>query len=236
VTVTPPAAPPDPSPGEVAAATERERPLRKDAERNRQRILEAAATVFAARGLDVTMDDIAAAAGVGVGTVYRRFPDKEQLIDALFERGLSGILVLAEEAVAMDDAWAGLVFFLESVQRLLVSNRALTQLTHSSVHGRQGVARCRAQLKEPIDQLVRRAQASGAARPDLAGRDMGIITLMVGVVADYAAEVAPEVWRRYLAIILDGIRAGAERQPLPVPALEQEEFDRAMERWKPGWR
>ena len=74
-----------------------ERPLRADAERNRRRILAAAAEVFADRGLDVSLDDIAAAAGVGVGTVYRRFPNKDSLIDALFEEKMGRVIALARE-------------------------------------------------------------------------------------------------------------------------------------------
>jgi AcrR family transcriptional regulator len=89
------------------------RPLRRDAERNRQRILAAAGELFAERGLSVTLDDIARHAGVGVGTVYRRFPDKNELIDALFEDRLKALCAAAEAALASDDPWDGLVLFLE---------------------------------------------------------------------------------------------------------------------------
>src|SRR5437763_16612288 len=84
-----------------------ERPLRKDAERNRQRILDAAAELFTQRGLGVTLNDIAHHADVGVGTVYRRFPDKELLIDALFEDRVEEFVVLAEESLADPDPWHG---------------------------------------------------------------------------------------------------------------------------------
>src|SRR3954449_11052411 len=87
--------------------------LRKDAERNRQRIVDAATELFAERGLAVTLNDIAHHADVGVGTVYRRFPDKDLLIDALFEERVQEMLDLAEESLACEDAWQGLVSFLE---------------------------------------------------------------------------------------------------------------------------
>src|ERR1051325_5777449 len=90
-----------------------ERPLRKDAERNRLRILDAAGERFAQRGLGVTLDDIARHAGVGVGTVYRRFADKELLIDALFEQRLEAMRATAERALAEPDPWNGLVLFFE---------------------------------------------------------------------------------------------------------------------------
>src|SRR5690349_24529453 len=89
------------------------RPLRADAERNRARILAAAAEVFADRGLDASLDDIAAAAGVGVGTVYRRFPDKDALIDALFEVKIDRARALATEALEFEDPWEGFVFFID---------------------------------------------------------------------------------------------------------------------------
>src|ERR1700761_4755874 len=94
-------------------ATTSERPLRKDAERNRQRVLDAARELFAERGLGVSLDDIARHAGVGVGTVYRRFPDKEQLIDALFEERIGEMLSAAGESLEMPDPWLALVRFLE---------------------------------------------------------------------------------------------------------------------------
>src|SRR5581483_435879 len=95
------------------------RPLRKDAERNRQRILRAAADVFTARGFEATLDDVAHHAGVGVGTVYRRFPNKEALAEALFHERLDGLVRLAERALAEPDAWQGLVRFLEQAGELL---------------------------------------------------------------------------------------------------------------------
>src|SRR3954469_7668052 len=89
------------------------RALRKDAARNRERLLAAARELFATRGLGVTLNDIAHHAGVGVGTAYRRFANKEEVIDALFEEGLRDVADLANEALASPDAWAGLVVFLE---------------------------------------------------------------------------------------------------------------------------
>src|ERR1700730_11019246 len=102
-----------------------ERALRKDAERNRQRILEAARELFTERGLGVTLNDIAHHAGCGVGTVYRRFPDKEQLIDALFKDRVSEMVVVAEEALANPDPWEGLRQFLEDAIELQARSQAL---------------------------------------------------------------------------------------------------------------
>src|SRR3712207_57294 len=96
-----------------AAVSEDPRPLRRDAERNRARILDAARRLFTERGLAVSMDEIARCAGVGVGTVYRRFATREQLLDALLEDRFAQVLDMAERAAAQPDAWEGLVGFLE---------------------------------------------------------------------------------------------------------------------------
>src|SRR5580692_1255533 len=111
------------------------RTLRKDAERNRQRILEAAAEVFTERGFEATLDDVARHAGVGVGTVYRRFPDKGSLADALFMERIDALVALAEQAQAEPDAGAALVSFLERSGEMLVSNRGLRQILMFAAEG-----------------------------------------------------------------------------------------------------
>src|SRR2546421_9804063 len=105
-----------------------ERPLRRDAERNRQRILDAARVVFAERGLSGSHDDIAHQAGVGVGTVYRRFPDKEQLIDALFETRIEEIANVARAAAENPDPWSALMGFLMRAQELQREDRGLKEI------------------------------------------------------------------------------------------------------------
>src|SRR5215216_5907506 len=116
------------------------RPLRADAERNRERILAAAAMVFAEHGLDVSLDDIAAAAGVGVGTVYRRFPDKDALIDALFEDKIDGAVQLASDALEIEDPWEGLVTFMRGMCRMQAEDRGFKDALLSRDRGREHVA------------------------------------------------------------------------------------------------
>ena len=102
-----------------------QRPLRVDAERNRQRILAAAATLFAERGVDVSLDDIAAAAGVGIGTLYRRFPDREALIEALFEDKVARIAKLAADALEIEDPWEAFLGFFRAAARMQAEDRGL---------------------------------------------------------------------------------------------------------------
>ena len=107
------------------------RPLRRDAERNRHLILDAARELFAGRGLDVSMDEIARCAGVGVGTVYRRFPEKERLIDALFEDRLETLVGIAGEPLEREDPWEALAWFMERYVSVQAEDRGLRQLLFS---------------------------------------------------------------------------------------------------------
>ncbi len=142
-----------------------ERPLRRDAARNRERILAAAGEVFATRGLEVTLDDIAHHAGVGVGTVYRRFRDKEQLIDALFDDRMDAVVTAAEEALAAADPWLGLEGFFVAILELQAADRGLRELAFAGQHGRERVARARAQLEPLVDELVTRGRPPGTCAP-----------------------------------------------------------------------
>jgi AcrR family transcriptional regulator len=197
------------------------RPLRRDAERNRQRILRAASEVFTSRGLQASLDDVARQAGVGVGTVYRRFPDKESLVEALFEERIQAMVVLAEKALAEPDSWTGLVSFLENACTLLATDRGLREIIMFATYGRDQVERGKARMQPLVTQLVERAQRDGALRQDLQPTDMIFIEFMLTSAASYAEPVEPGIWRRYLVLITDALRPARDRPaPLPEPALE----------------
>jgi AcrR family transcriptional regulator len=214
----------------VTPAPSSDRPLRKDAERNRRRILAAAGELFAEAGLQVTLDAVAERAGVGVGTVYRRFTDKEALIDALFEERIEEVVAIADEACAMDDPWDGLVAFLDRAVALHGADRALKDIVFSAAHGRDRVARARARIKPVVGRLVARAQAEGRLREDFEITDTPVIQLMLTAVIEYAGEEGPDVWRRYLAVLVDGLRAEAARTPMAPAALTDEQLDGVMGR------
>ena len=220
---SPDAAGPPGSPGE--------RPLRRDAERNRQRILAAAAAVFTERGLDATLDEIARAAGVGVGTVYRRFPDKESLVTELFRERMDALVTVAEEACTAADPWQGLVSYLEYAAASMAADQGLRQLMMFGTYDRAEVCYARDRMRPVITRLVARAQASGDLRPDFAFTDVKLIAFMLGAVAEYAAGVAPEVWRRYLTMLLDGLRPARDGlSPLPGPPLTPDQLALLMHR------
>jgi len=206
-----------------------ERPLRRDAERNRQRILHAAAQVFTQRGLDATLDDVARHAGVGVGTVYRRFPDKETLVGELFQDRIDALVAVAEQACAAPDPWQGLVSFLEYAAASMAGDLGMRQLMMFATYGKDRVAYAREQMRPVVSKLVERAQATGALRPDFSATDVPLIAYMLASVGEYAGPVQPDLWRRYLALIIDGMRATTgDMTGLPVPALSPEGIEQSM--------
>jgi AcrR family transcriptional regulator len=209
-----------------------ERPLRKDAERNRQRVLDAARELFAERGLGVSLDDIAHHAGVGVGTVYRRFPDKEQLIDALFEDRVGEMLNAASDSLEIGDPWHGLVHFLEHALELQVEDRALKELLLSTSEAHARIERARSKIEPVAAAVLERAQQAGVVRADIEVSDLLLLQHAIGEVADYTREAAPEVWRRTLTIALDGLRPDRRRpSPMPSPALDDEQIVCSMRDW-----
>jgi AcrR family transcriptional regulator len=207
------------------------RPLRADAQRNRQRILAAAEALFAERGVGVSIDDIAAAAGVGVGTMYRRFPDRETLIEALFEEKIASIAQRARDALAMEDPWEGFVTFMRGAAREQATNRGLKDVLLSPDRGRERVAAIRDTIRPIASQLLRRAQEAGAVREDLRDFDMPMLQLAVALIADQSRDVAPEYYQRLLTVLLDGLaRERSEPTPMQAPPLEPEQFLTIMSR------
>ena len=208
------------------------RPLRRDAERNRQRILSAAKTVFRERGFDATLDDVAHAAGLGVGTVYRRFPNKEFLIDAVFAERLEEIEERCRAALADPDPWEGLrAFFWDSIE-MMATDRGVRDTLLSNAFGRVEVARAKDRLIPVVAELVQRAKDSGQLRADFSETDCPMLFKMIASVVEYSHEVAPDLWQRYLTMLLDGLRTDSGSRPeLPVPPLDSEALDCAMQAW-----
>lgn len=152
-----------------------------------------------------TLDDVAAHAGVGVGTVYRRFANKEELVDALFDDIFDTVEALAQEAAANPDAWAGLTTSLEKVCELQAFDRGLREVMLGTGRGPQRQAQIHERVKPAVDRLLARAKEQGALRADVAGPDLPMIQLMVAAVTDHTGR--PDLWRRYLRLLLDGMRA-----------------------------
>src|SRR4051812_9207107 len=216
----------------MAAGT---RPLRKDAELNRERLLAAARELFATRGLEVTLNEIAHHAGVGVGTAYRRFANKEEVIDALFEERLQDVVSVAKEALSATDAWDGLVSFLERSLHMQFGDRGLTEIMNSPQLGRERVNQSRDRIAPLMTQLVARAKKQGAVRPDFDQTDLIFIQLALAAIIDKTRGLAPDLYRRYLTMWLDGIRSPrGEFTPLPATALSADQTHRVITQKRRG--
>ena len=213
------------------------RPLRRDAERNRQRILRAASEVFTEFGLEVSLDEVARHAGVGVGTVYRRFGTKEDLVAALFEDRVDAIATMAERAMQEPDPWSGLVWFMEHSAEMLASDLGLRQMFMFATYGHDHVAYARQRMAPLVGKLLERAQAAGQVRADLEPTDVPFITFVLTEATVLARQASPGIWRRYLALVTDGLRPARQGvTPLPVPALLPEEMEMSMRQSAPRHR
>ena len=170
--------------------------LRADARRNLERVLDAATEVFAASGPDASIDEIAHLAGVGHGTVFRRFPTKDDLMYAVIERHVAQMQSMAEEALAADDPGEAFFDFVRQVAEL---NMRTPGLHKCVVHcGEKPGA---AELQGLVDKIVSRAQSAGAVRRDVKPTDVQLL-MRAALISSPAGQ-----WRRYLAVVLDGLRA-----------------------------
>jgi AcrR family transcriptional regulator len=178
--------------------------LRADAQRNLDRILAAAADAYAEVGPDVTIDEIARRAGVGHGTVFRRFPTKEALRAAVIAVCLDELLAQARELLQRPDPQAALEEFVWTAAEAVRRDRALFEGMQECA-AFEDVARAKQELHEVVDKLIRRLQRSGALRRGVDSRDIG---LLVGAAIKASMHAERETaWRRYVQIVLDGLRA-----------------------------
>ena len=207
------------------------RPLRRDASVNRERLLDAARELFADKGLGVTLNDIARHAGVGVGTAYRRFANKEEIIDVLFEERLQAVEAVAREALDEPDPWTALTGYLRRTLAMQFGDRGLHQIIDDPTLGADRINDVRVRIAPLIVELVRRAKAAGVVRDDFEPTDVTFMQSAMAPIMDSTRDVAPGVYERYLTYFLDGIRSD-DRQftPLPAPALSSELTHEAMTR------
>ncbi len=206
---------------DVAEDLGEERPLRADAARNREKILAAASRVFAERGLDATLDDIAEAADVGVATVYRRFPDKDALVLALFEDAIDDLAALAARAGAHEDSWEGFVSFLEVMLERQCDNRGLRDVFAGAPYAQERMEAAKQRIGPAFSALIARAQADGYLRRDVTEADILAIEMMISSLGG-AKDDDTALWRRYLALALDAlvVRRETTRELPPSPPLD----------------
>lgn len=227
-------------PQEPAAPTPTTR-LRRDARENRERVLLEAAAVFAEHGLTATLADVAKAAGVGVGTLYRRFPDKDELILAVYQARMDAAVTLAERSSGAADPGTAFREFIEHGAHDFATDRGFRELVLGGLTDALGWSRSGAatSLSAAIDRmntavsghlavLLERAKAAGALREDVAPTDVQLINAAVQSVAGVAGLARPGIHHRLIIMIVDGLRPRDDSSPMPVAPLTEEELSRAV--------
>ncbi|WP_067535344.1 TetR/AcrR family transcriptional regulator [Nocardia crassostreae] len=203
------------------------RQRRRDARDNRDRVLAAARQRFRTEGLKASLAGVARDAGASIGTLYNHFPTRDALIDAALHERVAESVERAEAALRAPDPWTGLVEHLLWLAESQAGDRGFTDICVCSLPADSPIEQTKARGHILFQQLVRRAQDSGALRADVDTTDIGLL-LWSGVRATEGIRAAaPEAWRRHLAIFLDGLRSGAAH-PLPGAPLDPEQVRTAM--------
>lgn len=192
------------------------RPLRGDARRNRESLLVAARELFAERGVDVAMADIARRAGVSNGTLYNHFSTRADLIEAVFVDRLATMIDLADQGLAAADPWQGFVECLTGICELQAADRGFNEVAARGMGTSPVTIELRKVALGKMRELFVRAQDSGSLRADLAVEDLAFVVWGISRTVELTTDTAPRLWRRHLALLLDGFRADGAH-PLPEP-------------------
>lgn len=202
---------PSPTTPPKSAVDPHERAQRSDARRNRGRVITAARSCMARDGLEAQMEDIARRAGVGVGTVYRHFSTKDELVEALAADRFQRLEELAHDALAQDDPWSSFEQFIRASARIQTEDRALSEVLTSrpEIMGRAAES---VGMLDLVSRLLGRAQATGVVRKDAHPRDIPMIMCaLAGTFRNPNSDPG-----RYIGIVLDGLRTqGAKHTKLP---------------------
>jgi AcrR family transcriptional regulator len=198
----------------VSHAPSVDRPLRADARRNRAKVLAAARAVFAEQGRDAQMDDVAREADVGVGTVYRHFPTKDALLQALSDELFDVLAQRARAALEEDDAWEAFLAVMWFGGEKTSGDRAFSEIMAATSYAPPRTCPGQEDLRITVGELMRRAQAANRMRPDARIDDIPMLMCGIGSATKKEHRCATP-WRRHLTIVLDGLRASSASEPLP---------------------
>ena len=208
------------------SAPERSAPLpprRRDARLNRDRLVVAARTQFAQHGIDASLEEIARLAEVGVATLYRNFPTRDDLVRALYDLALAELHAVRDEIEAAPTPWEALVVYTERVGEWLVADPSLPPILRRMAQ-LDPSARPAAEFDGFIASLVARAKKDGTLRRDVDAVDLAVLVTMVGSLGRLGGGYAGQ-WRRQLSIVLDGLRApDTTRTKLPGRPLNVKEY------------
>jgi AcrR family transcriptional regulator len=204
-------------PGGPAGADPVPRRLRVDAERNRAALLDAAREVFAEQGLEAPLEEIALRAGVGIATLYRRFPTRGQLVAAALVGKIAQYGDAAEQALAIPDPWAGFASFVERICELQADDRGLSDLLSMTLPTDDRIEQLRKIANQRVARLVARAKATGQLRQDFVVEDLLVLLVANASVVHVTGQDAPGAWRRFVALMLDAFGRPGGSSSLPAP-------------------
>ena len=195
---------------------------RRDARRNHERLLVEARALFAERGIDAPLDELATRAGVGAGTVYRHYPSRDALVRELYDTAVGDLHDLAPEILGAETGWRSVELYLERLAAWVAESPYLPAIMRRMAE-LDPTYRPGAEFADAIAGLVARAQAEGSLRDDVTGVDLSVLVDMLGSVGQYGGAYLP-YWRRQLTIVLDGLRARPDLTPLPGTGQDFDEF------------
>lgn len=207
--------------------TERTRPPRRDAVVNRERLLAAAGQLFAERGLSVPLEEIARRSGVSIGTLYNHFPTREALFEAIYPERIAALDTLAEAALADPDPWSGFRSFLVRTFALQAADRGLNEVMTLRYPAAPQLTEACDRGYAQVGTIIERAQRAGVLRPDFTLPDLACLIWATSRVIAATADAAPDAWRRYVDLQLDGLRAEAAH-PLSAPAMTTAQLAASM--------
>jgi AcrR family transcriptional regulator len=203
------------------------RNLRADAERSRKRVIETARDAFADSGLDISTNEIARRAGVGVATLLRRFPNKDDLIAATFADKMRAYSMAIDDALANRDPWKGFCDFLERACRMQADDRGFADVLTMTFPTAKAFEEERNRSAVALGELIDRAKAAGSLRPDFVHQDIPLVLMANAGVVTATRDAAPEAWRRFLAYLLQSF-AKAPADALPDPPTKAQMYQALM--------
>lgn len=189
-------------------------PLRSDAERNRARIIAAARMVFGRDGLGASMASVAREAGVGIATLFRRFPTKEELVAAVFADRMDAYADAVAAALDDPDPWHGLAGFIETVCAMQAADYGFADVLTMTFPTAKALEERRREAYDAIVRLIERAKAAGRLREDFTPEDLVLVHVANAGVVNATGEDVPDAWRRVVALMIQSFEAPA-RGPLP---------------------
>lgn len=201
--------------------------LRSDAQRNRERVLEAARDVFAEQGLDASTNEIARRAGVGAATLFRRFPTRDDLIAAAFADKMHAYADAIDHALADPDPWNGFCTYIERVCQMQADDRGFADVLTMTFPTAKAFEEDRNRSADKLTELLDRAKAAGRLRGDFAHQDVPLILMANAGVITATRDAAPDAWRRLLGYLIQSF-AAETAQPLPDPPTPRQMYRALM--------